>query len=242
MAKLLLVDDDKKLVEALAYILSEQQHHVVDFAHTGEEALISLRSLVYDAVILDWNMPPPCGLDVIKAYRAEGGRIPILMLTCRDEYTDKILALDAGADDYLTKPFHPKELCARVRALLRRPQLTTPPVLRAGNLQLNPVEFTVTKGGKDVPLARMEFALLEFLVRHPNEVFSPQTLLDRVWPADSSRSPESLRVLIKKLREKIDDDEPTQIKNVHGVGYKLDTPMCLVAPPAPESFMRRSAG
>jgi OmpR-family two-component system manganese-sensing response regulator len=145
------------------------------------------------------------------------------MLTNKSTILDKEAGFDVGADDYLTKPFHLKELSARLRALLRRSQTIVDDVLTAGKLSLDPRARRLTRGGEDVHLARTEFALLEFFMRHRGQVFSTEALLERVWTADSERSSETIRTCIKKLRNKIDiEGEPSLIKNVHGVGYVFD--------------------
>ncbi|HMO23852.1 MAG TPA: response regulator transcription factor, partial [Candidatus Melainabacteria bacterium] len=176
-----------------------------------------------DVIIMDLTLPKMDGIEVCKNFRQQGGETPILILTGRGTVPDKELGFDAGADDYLTKPFHLKELSARIRALLRRPKDFAGEVLKAGNISLDIGSHTVTKEGKDIHLPRMEFALLEFLMRHKGQVFSAEALLDRVWTGDSDKSPETIRTSVKKLRSKIDTKgEPSLIRNVHGVGYKLE--------------------
>jgi len=198
------------------------EHHIVDVATTGEEALNLLKTSNFDLIILDISLPGISGVEVLVQYRAMGGPTPVLILTGRGALKDKEEGLDNGADDYLTKPFHLRELSARMRAMLRRPRTTLDNTLRFKDLEMDPSSFRVYKGEEEVHLARMEFALLEFLIRHKGQVFSPEALLDRVWASDSERSPESLRTLIKKLRRKIDSPgEDTLIENVHGVGYRL---------------------
>ncbi len=228
MAKLLLVDDDKGLCDYLQEWLKEAQY-VVDAVYTGQDCLDWFASVKYDMIILDWELPDIQGIDVLSNLRAAGANIPVLMLTGRSEIKDKTSGLDAGADDYLTKPFHKDELISRVRALLRRPDVLQHRVLKVGPLVLDTVTYHVSRAGKQIKLARLEFALLEFFMRHPGEVFSSETLLDRVWPTDSERSPETFRTVIKKLRTKIDSasdsdsvSEKSLITNVYGVGYKLE--------------------
>src|SRR5262249_466480 len=160
----------------------------------------------YDMVVLDVNLPKLSGLDVCKQFRESGGSTPILMLTGKDAIDDKERGLDAGADDYLTKPFHLKELSASVRALLRRPNTFTGDVLRSGDLILETSTFRVSRDGEDIQLSQQEFALLEFLMRNANQVFSPEALLDRVWKSSSDVSPAAIRTHIKMLRKKLDKD------------------------------------
>jgi DNA-binding response OmpR family regulator len=190
--------------------------------HDGEDAVNMLKSYQFDVIILDWQLPKMEGVDVLRNYRTGGGQTPVLMLTGKGAIAEKEVGLDAGADDYLTKPFHMKELSARLRALLRRPGSVTGNVLSARDICLEPSTFRVTKGGADIQLLPKEFALLEFLMRHPNQVFSADALLDRVWKSESNVSPETVRTCLKRLRRKIDTEEQESlIQTLHGVGYKL---------------------
>ncbi len=222
MAKVLLVEDDRNLAGTVREWL-EFEHYLVEWVETGTDALDMMKSYKYDVIIMDLTLPKMDGIEVCKTFRQQGGETPILILTGRGTVPDKELGFDAGADDYLTKPFHLKELSARLRALMRRPKDFAGEVLSAGNISLDIGAHTVTKGGKDIHLPRMEFALLEFLMRHKGQVFSAEALLDRVWTADSDKSPETIRTSVKKLRSKIDTKgEQSLIRNVHGVGYKLE--------------------
>lgn len=221
MPKILIVEDDLQVaVSVKDWLLFEK--YLVEHVTTGSQALDMIKAYDYDLVILDINLPMLSGLEVCRRYRDGGGSCPILMLTGQDAVDDRANGLDAGADDYLTKPFHLKELSARVRALLRRPGEIISNVLTAGNLVLDSTKHSLTINGEQVHLPRMEFALLEFLMRHQDQIFNASTLLERVWTADSEKSPETIRTTIKKLRNKIDTDGlPSLIQNVHGVGYKL---------------------
>lgn len=221
MPKILIVEDDLQVaVSVKDWLLFEK--YLVEHVTTGSQALDMIKAYDYDLVILDINLPMLSGLEVCRRYRDGGGACPILMLTGQDAVDDRANGLDAGADDYLTKPFHLKELSARVRALLRRPGEIVSNVLKAGNLVLDSTKHSLIINGEQVHLPRMEFALLEFLMRHQDQIFSASTLLERVWTADSEKSPETIRTTIKKLRNKIDTDGvPSLIQNVHGVGYKL---------------------
>lgn len=221
MPKVLIVEDDLQVaVSVKDWLLFEK--YLVEHVTTGSQALDMIKAYDYDLVILDINLPMLSGLEVCRRYRDGGGACPILMLTGQDAVDDRANGLDAGADDYLTKPFHLKELSARVRALLRRPGEIVSNVLKAGNLVLDSTKHSLIINGEQVHLPRMEFALLEFLMRHQDQIFSASTLLERVWTADSEKSPETIRTTIKKLRNKIDSDGvPSLIQNVHGVGYKL---------------------
>ncbi|MBC7996717.1 MAG: response regulator transcription factor [Leptolyngbya sp.] len=222
MAKILLVEDDVEVCEVVSDWLTEE-HHVVDVVNLGQEAIERLRFDKYDVLILDWKLPDLTGIEVCKTFRAKGGTTPVIMLTGRTEVTDKETGLDAGADDYLTKPFHPRELSARLRALLRRSADLKQNVLSCGDIVVDPQGFKVTKAGAEISLLPKEFALLEFFLRHPNQVFSPEALLDRVWSAESEASPDTIRVHITKLRGKIDTEgQPSIIKTLHRQGYKLE--------------------
>lgn len=222
MAKILVVEDEPDFSELVGEWL-KSQHHVVEIVGSGEDALDRLRFYKYDIVVLDWMLPGVSGLDVCKEFRSHGGTTPILLLTAKRHVDEKEQGLDAGADDYLTKPFEMKELSARIRALLRRPQAFAGAVLQVGDLVLEPNTYKVTRNGEDLTLLPKEFALLEFLMRHPNQVFSAEALLDRVWSSDSEASPETIRTYIKRLRKKIDvDGQPSVLSTVHGVGYKLE--------------------
>lgn len=221
MAKILVVEDDFDLCSSLQDLL-EMDHHKVDTANNGAEALQQLRFSEYDLVLLDWNLPDMQGVDICKQFRANGGACPVLMLTGKGNVTDKITGLDSGADDYLTKPFHPDELASRIKALLRRPGAFRGNELKVGGLVLEPGVFRVTMDGQEIKLLPKEFALLEFMMRHPNEVFSTEALIARVWESDSDVSPEVVRTYINRLRNKIGrKDEESILKTVHGLGYRL---------------------
>ncbi|HEY9785179.1 MAG TPA: response regulator transcription factor [Candidatus Obscuribacterales bacterium] len=221
MAKILVVDDDKLLTDMISDCLSAE-HHVVECSLNGDDARERMQNYHYDVIILDWGLPGISGLELCKKFRFDGGTTPILMLTGRDTISEKESGLDSGADDYLTKPFHMKELSARIRALLRRIHPAKSNVLVAKNIALDPAIHRVTRDGAEVQLHPKEFALLEHFMRNPNQVFSAQSLLDRVWTSESNVGPETVRTCIKRLRQKIDvDGQASLIENVYGVGYKL---------------------
>lgn len=221
MAKILVVEDDPSMSGSIESLLSFERH-IVDVVANGSDAMHLLNCRSYDAIVLDWQLPELSGLEICRRFRQRGGTTPILMLTAKDAVSDKELGLDSGTDDYLTKPFHARELVARVRALLRRTTSMSGTVLQVGRLTLHPQNYEVIIDGRAVPLSKMEFAVIELFMRHPSEVFSPETIHARVWPADSERSPENLRVIIKKLRDKLDQGQkPSTILNMHGLGYKL---------------------
>ncbi|HEY9777413.1 MAG TPA: response regulator transcription factor [Planktothrix sp.] len=224
MAKILVVEDDGQLSAVVRDWLSHKEKHAVDVVETGAEALSRLQTVTYDAVILDLRLPDMSGLDVCRQFRAAGGQLPIIMLTGKSKLHEKTEGLDSGADDYLTKPFHPEELAARLRALLRRQSPVATKQYRIGSLMLEPNSLTVSKDGNRLSLPPKEFALLEFFMRHPDQVFSPEALMERVWPSDSDASPDTVRVHIKHLRSKIDTEgQPSMIRTLHRQGYKLES-------------------
>lgn len=221
MAKILVVEDDVELSTIICDEL-KLRHHVSEVAHDGTEAYEKLRFYKYDLIILDWALPGMSGVEICKAFRDSGGKTPLLMLTGKNLSKEKELGLDSGADDYLTKPFDMAELAARVRALLRRPAGYTSNAMQAGNIELDAAAFRVTRDGAEVKLQPKEFALLEFLMRHRNQFFTSEQLLDRVWKSESDATAESLRTCVKRLREKIDTDgEPSIIENVRRMGYRV---------------------
>ena len=225
MAKILLVEDDQDLVLRITKWLALERYSV-EAVLNGRDALELLRNNRYDFIILDWQMPELSGIEVCRYFRANGGITPVLMLTGKSDIADKEAGLDAGADDYLTKPFHPRELCARLRALARRPAQCLDDELKVGDLILDLYKFQLRRNGVEIDLLPLEFALLEFLMRNPGRVFDSNVLLERVWPVNSEASPEAVRTCIKTLRKKIDPDGKSSIiKTVHGVGYKLELPM-----------------
>jgi DNA-binding response OmpR family regulator len=220
MAKVLLIEDDKDLANMVrTYLLFE--HHSVESLFDGQRATEYLRSFPYDVIILDWELPEKSGIEVLKEFREHGGTTPVLMLTGKTDISEKEKGLDAGADDYLAKPFEMRELGARVRALLRRPAMTLSNTLRAGDIVLDASKYKAWKLDQPISLVPKEFKLLEFFMRHPNQVFTPEALLNRVWPTESESTEEALRTAIKRLRKKIDPDGKL-LRTIHGVGYILE--------------------
>lgn len=223
MAKILVVEDDAALLSDVSDWLVFEQHTVESVAD-GKEAEERLRFYKYDLVVLDWELPGAHGIDVCKRFRAGGGRTPILMLTGKSEIAEKELGLDSGADDYLTKPFHLKELSARIRALLRRPDTMTGNVLEVRDLKLDTNTKKLLKNEKEITLSPKEYALLEFFMRHPDEVFSQEALLERVWSSESESSIFSVYTAVKSLRKKIaEGTEKSALTTVHGLGYRLES-------------------
>jgi DNA-binding response OmpR family regulator len=223
MAKLLLVDDDVRLATIVDDSLSAEGHEVERHSR-GLEAWTRMLTAEFDIIILDWNLPDASGPDLCKRFRAEGKYTPVLLLTGRDKVSDKVEGLDAGADDFLTKPFSMQELSARVRALLRRFQ--TYPVdnktapIKAGDLVLDRKSRSTIRNGSKVPLLPKEFALLEFFMLHPEQVFSANDILDKVWSQEAESSPDVVRVHITRLRSKLGGSiEDSPIKTLHRVGY-----------------------
>jgi DNA-binding response OmpR family regulator len=220
MAKLLLVEDDATTVDFVTQWLSHD-HHMVEAVTDGREALDRLLTCEYDLILLDWDLPGLSGYDVCKQYRQQGGLTPIIMLTGHGSVNDKEAGLDAGADDYVTKPFNLKELSARVRAHLRRAGNQTTNLLKMNGLELDPVNYRLSKKGEEIHLQQKEFALLEFLLRNPDKVFSADALMQRIWHSESDATTNALRSALKRLRQKIDESEDSMIETVHGVGYRL---------------------
>lgn len=220
MAKILVVEDEKDLLNILRMSL-EAQGHKVDVSSDGADALEKLEHFKFDLVILDWQLPSKSGIEVLSQFRNGGGQTPILMLTGRNQSTDKAEGLDSGADDYLTKPFDERELDARVRALLRRPHTFTGSVLALGDITAEQDTRRVYKSGKEVVLLPLEYNLLEFLLKHRGQTFSAEALLDRVWKTGTEVSEDAVRTVIKTLRRKIaNKDGSSIIHTVYGVGYR----------------------
>jgi DNA-binding response OmpR family regulator len=222
MSKILIVEDDRELADALSdWLVGET--HVVDIVYSGDEGLDRLTHYSYDLVVLDWALPGLPGIDVCKKFRAHGGTTPVIMLTGKSEIEHREQGLDAGADDYLTKPFHPKELSARLRALGRRATTLKPAVIESGNLKLDKTARKLFSESDEIKLLPREFSLIEFLMEHPKEVFSADTLLARVWSSESETSTDTVRVHITRLRNKLEKfNAHERIKTMHRVGYSFE--------------------
>jgi len=221
MAKILIVEDETDLAQLVKNWLS-RDHHLVETADDGLEALIRMETNKYDVVILDIMLPSLNGMEVCRRYRKGGGAAGIIMLTAKGHVDDKESGLDAGADDYMTKPFQLKELAARVRAVLRRNHGQTLDVIKFRDLEIDTHEFKVTKASIEVHLLPKEFRLLEFFVRHPHQVFSAEEILASVWESDTEALLDTVRGHITRLRKKLDTaGRVSIIATVYGVGYKL---------------------
>jgi two-component system response regulator MprA len=220
--QILVVDDEPAVRDSLDRALRLEGYHV-DLAVDGAEALSSLADESPDAVVLDLMMPRVDGLEVCRRMRAAGDRTPVLVLTARDAVTDRVKGLDAGADDYLVKPFALDELLARLRALLRRSGVGAPgQVLRFSDLTLDPVAHQVKRGGREIELTRTEFLLLELFMLHPRQVLTRSVIFERVWGYDFGPDSNSLEVYVSYLRRKLEAAaEPRLLHTVRGVGYVL---------------------
>ena len=223
-AHLLVVDDDRAIRESLVRALGFEGYRVTTAAD-GARALTAISDDPPDLVLLDVMMPSVDGLTVCKVLRSEGNLVPVLVLTARTDTSDKVAGLDAGADDYLPKPFELDELLARIRALLRRAQINTEAVsaetpVTVGDLVVDPAARRVWRAGTEIELSRTEFSLLELLVRNAGIVLDHTTIYDRIWGYDFGPESKNLAVYIRYLRRKIDDDHEVKlIQTVRGFGY-----------------------
>lgn len=221
--RILLIEDELKIAKALKRAL-EQDRYAVDMAHDSDSGFAMLTTEPYDLAIIDRLLPGKRdGIAIIKDARAEHIDTPILMLTALGSVNHRTTGLDAGADDYLTKPFALEELLARVRALLRRPTKQQGNTLKAGDLVLDTITFKASRAGKDIPLTSREYSLLEYLLRNQGRPLSKEHLIAHVWDYDADILPNTVEVYIKYLREKIDaSPNAPLIKTVRGFGYKID--------------------
>ena len=220
--RILLVDDDQILVELLTKTLS-QQSYAIDVATDGEQGWIYGSTYTYDLIILDWSLPKLDGIELCKRFRAHDYDTPIILLTSRGGSQNKIRGLDAGADDYISKPFDVEELAARIRALLRRLNCDFLPVLRWGDLELNPCTSEITYQGKSLSLAAKEYRLLELFLRHSQEVFSVEDIIDRLWSSTEYPAVATVRSHMRRLRQKLKQGglPDNLITTVRGQGYCL---------------------
>ncbi len=220
--KILVVEDDSSIAQAVAAML-QQQHCLVDIAVDGQEGWELATAFNYNLILLDVMLPKLDGMSLCRQLRQKGEQIPILMLTAKDTSTDKVLGLDAGADDYVVKPFDFPELIARIRALLRRGSTTLPPVLEWGALRLNPSSCEVTYGHQVLHLTPREYTLLDLFLRNPRRTFSRSEIVDRLWDLADPPQEDTIKSYIKSLRHKLKTaGAPSDlIETVYGLGYRL---------------------
>ncbi len=228
MKKILLIEDDRDIVELVRYNLANEGYEVQS-STDGLSGLAQLRKSPPDLLILDLMLPKMPGLEICKEIRRDPSlsRLPVLMLTARGEEADRVIGLEIGADDYVTKPFSPRELAARVKALLRRSEPPGEPErpIEVGTLLIDPSSYRVTRAGKPLTLSTLEFRLCYFLAARPNRVFSRDQLLDAVWGTERFVTPRSVDVYVRRLREKIeaDPEHPVYLKTVRGAGYLFES-------------------
>ena len=222
--RILLVEDSKRLARSIQTGLRKLGHGV-DLVHEGPRGLSYARHNPYELLILDILLPGLDGLSVLRTLRDEGAATPVLLLTARDTVEDRVTGLQAGADDYLVKPFAFRELLARVRALLRRDGRTKDPVLRVADLELDTVTRRVRRAGRTVELTSKEFAILEYFVRNPNRVLTRTEIAEHVWDYDFVSMSNVVDVYLGYLRRKLGDDrEPRLLRTIRGTGYQLRVP------------------
>lgn len=221
--RILVVEDEHRIANAIKQGL-RQERFAVDVAYTGTDGFDLASTEEYDLMLLDILLPGIDGIEICKRLRKENIHTPILMLTAKGQTQDKVLGLNSGADDYLTKPFSFEELLARVRALTRRPKQVLTSVLTVGDLQLDPTTFLVTRSNKEIKLSSKEFSLLEYLMRNKEKVVTKDQIITHVWDYDADILPNTVEVYIKTLRTKIDIPFPKSkqlIATVRGFGYKI---------------------
>ncbi len=221
--KILVVEDEHHIANAIKKGL-EQERFAVDVAYDGTEGFDLASNEQYDCVLLDLMLPGMDGISICKELRANHNNTPIIILTARGQLEDKVHGLDAGADDYLTKPFSFEELLARIRALIRRPTTISDPLLTVESITLDPKSFMVKRGPTSIQLSHKEFELLEYMMRHPHVILTKDDIISHVWNFDADILPNTVEVYIKNLRNKIDvpfKKEKPFITTVRGFGYKL---------------------
>ncbi len=220
--KILIIEDDDRISAALAEALSDQ-YYVVDIARDGQEGWDFIEVYDYSLILLDVMLPKLDGINLCQRLRQRGFQTPVLMLTARDTSNDKVIGLDAGADDYVIKPFDLKELMARIRALLRRGNSTLPPVLEWRGISLNPNTCQVTSDGKLLHLTPKEYQLLELFLRQSHQTLSRHAILEQLWSSEEVLGEENVKVHIRNLRQKlIAAGYPIDaIETVYGLGYRL---------------------
>lgn len=226
MARILIIEDEEKMARMLARVLREEGY-VVETAGDGRTGLSRALDDSFDLLIVDWMLPERSGIQIVRGLRAADVYTPVLMLTARGQVEDRVEGLDAGADDYLPKPFALPELLARVRALTRRPHGSGEAggqEIRAGDIVLDPARHVVRRGAERIDLTAKEFALLAALMQRPGRVFSRSVLLDTVWGVPGEVSTSVVELYVSYLRRKLDrDGEPSRIRTVRGVGYTFES-------------------
>ena len=224
--RILLAEDEAAIAKALAALLSRNQY-LVDVVHNGADALDYILCGQYDALVLDIMMPGLDGLEVLRRARGEGVTTPALFLTAKSEVEDRVAGLDAGADDYLAKPFATAEFLARIRALTRRHGDYTPAQLSLGGLTLDGGRYTLSAGGKEQRLGNKDYQLMELFLRNPKRVFSSDELMERVWGLESDAEMDVVWTYIGFLRKKLKAlDAKVEIRTIRGVGYTLEEITC----------------
>ncbi len=221
--RILVVEDEHKIANSLKKGL-EQETYAVDVAYTGDDGLDLALTEEYDLFLLDILLPGIDGLTICRKIRENNIHTPVIMLTAKGQIADKVNGLDAGADDYLTKPFAFEELLARIRALIRRPASTLGTVLKYEDLSLNTTTYAVVRGNQSVSLSNKEYALLEYLLRHPDQILTKDQIIGHVWDYDANVLPNTVEVYIGYLRGKVDKPfpkSPALIQTIRGFGYKL---------------------
>lgn len=219
--RFLLVEDDLDLHRILTKRL-EEEGHLVDDCYDGEEGLTYAESTPYDCVILDWLLPKRDGISVLKTLREQGNEQPVLMLTAKDAISDRVIGLDAGADDYLVKPFAFEELMARIRALMRRSSEAKGAILQISDLVMDTAEHTVRRGEQEILLTSREYAILEYLLRNQGHIQTRTQIADHAWNCEFDCESNVVDVYIRYLRNKIDRNRPVKlIQTVRGFGYVL---------------------
>jgi DNA-binding response OmpR family regulator len=224
MARILIIEDEEKMARMLARVLREEGY-VVETAGDGRTGLARALGDSFDLLIVDWMLPERSGVQIVRGLRAADVETAVLMLTARDQVEDRVEGLDAGADDYLPKPFALPELLARARALTRRPRSGAPAeaAIRVGDVALDPVRHVVRLRGERIDLTAKEFALLAALMQRPGQVFSRSVLLDTVWGVPGEISTSVVELYVSYLRRKLDrEGEPSHIRTVRGVGYTFE--------------------
>ena len=219
--RVLLAEDEKRMAAAIVALLKQEKYDV-DHMADGVSALLALESNMYDIAILDVMMPKMNGFEVSRKARSKGINIPILMLTAKSQLEDKVTGLEEGADDYLTKPFEAPELLARVKSLLRRPNVFVSSVMTVGNVELNRDKFTMQSASGQVLLNNKEFQLMEYFMMNSNQVLSTELIMEKVWGLDSDAEINVVWVNISSLRKKLASIEANvTIKSARGLGYQL---------------------